>query len=261
MNGSGKTLEQHPKQSIAQEACTRHDTPHHRDAGYQSASYEHPTTQATDADCLKENTQRIPTSDAFEMLLSLPDMEWSNGSSLGVKFQRIVESKEFQLKLDAYCEGMDNRGLRRNLFMELSNYVFQKIDEMEREENSGPNAPARPTSSTESLRFCRYDPTFMLGSDASRKPDCLGVKFHSIPQHYLKDKKLTETALPTPSSPDAFHWLEVLLFIRFKSQIKRKKQSDGAREKGSETRKCNSKSIPTPGGCSESTIHSRLIEI
>ena len=191
------------------------DTPYSRGSGSHSA-YERQHTRAAYAEYLREDirTQReMPFRDALSIILNLKEDEWAEGTALRSTFEQIANKKSFLDFLRSYRTQTSERA-RYEWFVKMVNLALDQLASKHDESkgNSAGVSKSGASGNSFNLRVCRNDPRIMLGSNASRSPDCSFLWRHILNRGSRKSNPLFKP----PPEGCGFHWFELLAFLEFK---------------------------------------------
>ncbi|KAJ6529869.1 hypothetical protein DFH09DRAFT_153470 [Mycena vulgaris] len=165
-----------------------HSTPQSKGSGsHSNYAFEH--TQKDYAPYLQEDLtheKEITVAQFFEWILRITDTPATEAGKPDAKFEEYMHTYNW---FDSYQRETDLYGP----FVELANYCIGKQAK---------------------IQFCRNDPTFVLGSEADRKPDVLNIWKSAL---RLGDRlNVDNLSLGGPGKGNAFHWMELLAFWEFK---------------------------------------------
>ncbi|KAJ7221120.1 hypothetical protein C8J57DRAFT_1482502 [Mycena rebaudengoi] len=167
---------------------TPHSTPRSKgSSSHRNHASEH--TQKDFAPYLQEDLtceKTVTVAQFFEWILRITNAPDTSKTENDLNFQDYLAKYN---RWDAYKHETE----LYKPFVELANYCIGK--------------PAK-------IRFCRDDPTIVLGSDAERKPDVVTVWGAALA---LGDRTSADNLSDTgPGRSNAFHWMELIAFFEFK---------------------------------------------
>ncbi|KAJ7445440.1 hypothetical protein FB451DRAFT_1148766 [Mycena latifolia] len=162
-------------------------TPQSRGSGHRNHASEH--TQKDYAPYLQEDLtheRTITVAQFFQWILRITNAQDTSRMENDKKFQEYMAGYN---RWDVY----KNETELYQPFVELANYCIGK--------------QAR-------IQFCRDDPTIVLGSDAERKPDVVGIWKAALA---LGSRTSADNlSKGGPGRSGAFHWMKLIAFWEFK---------------------------------------------
>ncbi|KAF8877693.1 hypothetical protein BD779DRAFT_1803881, partial [Infundibulicybe gibba] len=136
----------------------------------------------------------IPVNEFFKLILDIPDWRGSYGEEI----ERIVQKPELVEELEAYRQPVKTEQERYQPFVRMLNRIISL---------------ASPSHGNKlEMSFARNDPTIILGSAASRKPDTFGGDKGAFNDQSREVEAMAEKG----PSGNSLHWSEICTFIEFK---------------------------------------------